>query len=284
MKLWYQSTVAQTRWGARSRATRELLDSVKGPDTEIELHGPARDGRSDSRIGLPEPNDIEEIVENVRLAADRGFDAFLIGSIADPALDRTREIADIPVLGLCEASLKAAGMMGTNFSLVTVNRAVTPLIVDRVGQCGMTDRLAGVQDMGIERLREIDRGFEDAEARRQIIRRFLDAARASCAPGADVVVAADCVVMALLVNGRVEETEDGTPIVDGITHLVKLGEMAVKVNRVVGGRFTAERLDMAVEMLRSYDAAPLRHGRPRRFVTIGRDGALPGFGERHPAG
>ena len=277
MKLWYQSTVRQTQWGARSRAMREILDAVKAPDTEIELHGTLREALGSGRLGPPEPLDVEEIVRIARLAADRGFDAFLIGNIADPGLDRTREIIDIPVLGLCEASLKAAGMMGASFALVTANHSFTSLVVDNIARYGMRDRVTGIQDMGIEQLRDIDRGFDDAEVRRRLIRRFHSAARTNGGPGSDVVIAAGGMVMALLAYGKVEETEDGTPVVDGIANLVKLGELTVKVNRVIGGKFAADRLDLAAEMLRSFDAAPLRRTRPASFVTLENDGAISGI-------
>jgi len=63
-------------------------------------------------------------------------------------------------------------------------------------------------------------------------------------------------MMALLAYGQIDETAAGTPIVDGITNLVKLGEMATRVNRVLGGRFTDDRIPVTVELLRSYDAIP----------------------------
>ena len=66
-----------------------------------------------------------------------GFDAFLIGNIADPGLQEAREIADIPVLGLCELALHVACMMGASFSLVTINAKFTPRIVENVRRYGL---------------------------------------------------------------------------------------------------------------------------------------------------
>ena len=37
----------------------------------------------------------------------------------------------------------------------------------------------------------------------------------------------------------------GMPILNGITNLVKLGEMAVKTNRLMSGRFTSKRCSYA---------------------------------------
>ena len=48
------------------------------------------------------------------------------------------------------------------------------------------------------------------------------------------------VVMALLAYYGVHEAARGTPILNGITALVKMGEMAVKLDRLMGGRFVSK--------------------------------------------
>ena len=60
---------------------------------------------------------------------------------------------------------------------------------------------------------------------------FNRAARANTEAGAEVVIAAGGVVMALLAHAGIHQTADGMPILNGITNLVKLGEMAVKLNQ-----------------------------------------------------
>jgi len=57
--------------------------------------------------------------------------------------------------------------------------------------------------------------------------------------GAEVVIAAGGVVMALLAHADIHEAA-GMPILNGIINLVKLGEMAAKTNRLMGGRFTSK--------------------------------------------
>ena len=76
-----------------------------------------------------------------------------------------------------------------------------------------------------------------------------------------MVIAAGGVVMALLAHADIHQTEDGIPILNGITNLVKLGEMAVKLNRIMGGRFTSKRCsyappppDQIVEFRKHYGA------------------------------
>jgi hypothetical protein len=51
--------------------------------------------------------------------------------------------------------------------------------------------------------------------------------------------------MALLADAGVHEAGRGTPILNGITALVKTAEAVVRLNRIMGGRFTSKRLHYA---------------------------------------
>ncbi len=261
MKLWYQSMSRQTEWGGYPRVLRGILDKVRDPDTEIHVAGITEIGGVGDQFRYLEYLETGEVLKNVHRAVREGFDAFLIGNIADPGLREAREIADIPVLGLCELALHVACMMGANFSLVTINEKFTPRIVENVMRYGLKDRLAAVNRMQIDRLTDLGAGFEPGEARDRIVAQFNRAARANSAAGAEVVIAAGGVVMALLANADIHQTEDAMPILNGITNLVKLGEMAVKLNRIMGGRFTSKRCtyappppDQIVEFRKHYGA------------------------------
>jgi allantoin racemase len=261
MKLWYQSMSRQTEWGGYPRVLRGILDKVRDPDTEIHVAGITEIGGVGDQFRYLEYLETGEVLKNVHRAVREGFDAFLIGNIADPGLREAREIADIPVLGLCESALHVACMMGANFSLVTINEKFTPRIVENVMRYGLKDRLAAVNRMQIDRLTDLGAGFEPGEARDRIVAQFNRAARANSAAGAEVVIAAGGVVMALLANADIHQTADAMPILNGITNLVKLGEMAVKLNRIMGGRFTSKRCtyappppDQIVEFRKHYGA------------------------------
>jgi allantoin racemase len=261
MKLWYQSMSRQTEWGGYLKVLRGILDKVRDADTEVHVAGITEIGGVGDQFRYLEYLETGEVLKNVHRAVREGFDAFLIGNIADPGLREAREIADIPVLGLCESALHVASMMGANFSLVTINEKFTPRIVENVMRYGLKDRLAAVNRMQVERLTDLGAGFEPGEARDRLVAQFNRAARANAEAGAEVVIAAGGVVMALLAHADIHQTEDGMPILNGITNLVKLGEMAVKMNRIMGGRFTSKRCsyappppDQIVEFRKHYGA------------------------------
>ena len=261
MKLWYQSMSRQTEWGGYPRVLREILDKVRDPGTEIHVAGITEIGGVGDQYRYLEYLETGEVLKNVQRAVLQGFDAFLIGNIADPGLREAREIANIPVLGLCESAMHMACMMGANFSFVTINEKFTPRIIENVDRYGLRARFAGANRMRIDRITDLGPGFDNPDARDRILAQFNEAARKNTEAGAEVVIAAGGVVMALLAHAGVYETPDGVPILNGITNLVKLGEAAVKLNRIMGGRFTSKRCtyappppDQIVEFRKHYGA------------------------------
>jgi allantoin racemase len=243
MKLWYQSMSRQKAWSDYNKALRRILDAVKDPGTEIEVHGITKIGGVADQFHYLDYLESGEVMANVQVAMKRGFDAFLIGNIGDPGIAACREIANIPVLGLCETSLHLACMMGRNFSLVTINEKFTPRIIDNVHRYGLAGRLACVNRMKVDRILHLDAGFSDARARKEILRQFLKAANANVEAGAEVIVPAGGVVMALLADAGLYQAARGTPILNGIPALVKTAEAVVKLNRLMGGGcFPSKRL------------------------------------------
>lgn len=242
MKLWYQSMSRQKSWSNYNVSLRRILEGIKDPDTEIEVHGITKIGGLADQFHYLDYLESGEVLENVHTAHKQGFDAFLIGNIGDPVIHAAREITTMPVLGLCETALHTACMMGKNFSLVTINEKFTPRIIDNVHRYKLQDRLAAVNRMTIDRINDLDEGFTSAAARKRIVAQFLKAANANVDAGAEVIIAAGGVVMALLAEAGVHEAAKNTPILNGIVSLVKMGEAAVKMNRIMGGHFLSKRL------------------------------------------
>ena len=86
----------------------------------------------------------------VALAKLDDFDAFVIACYSDhPTVYALREITDKPVLGIAEASIYLACMLGYKFSVVTTNREWEPLLWDAVRHYGMADRCASVRSTGM---------------------------------------------------------------------------------------------------------------------------------------
>jgi len=172
MKLWYQSMSRTAAWGDYHPVLRRIIDQVKDTDTEVSLHGITKVGGVADQYRYLEYLESGEVMQNVQTAMAEGYDAFLIGNIADPGLRECREIADIPVLGLCESALHLASIMGASFSLVTLNEKFTARIVENVDRAGLRSRMAGTKRMQMDRILDLKEGFVNPEARERIIAQF----------------------------------------------------------------------------------------------------------------
>ncbi len=104
---------------------RELI-KIKRPDTELVVvnpeHGPVSiESVLDEVLAGPPTMDL------VRWANAERFDAIVLACFSDPGLDAAKEISDIPVIGIEEATMHLAAMLGHKFSITTAlaNRAPT---------------------------------------------------------------------------------------------------------------------------------------------------------------
>jgi allantoin racemase len=75
------------------------------------------------------------------IAGEEGHDAAIIACFNDPGLQEARESLSIPVIGVGEAGMLLACMLGRNFGVVTVRKKLIPLLEENVGRYGLESRL-----------------------------------------------------------------------------------------------------------------------------------------------
>jgi Asp/Glu/hydantoin racemase len=147
---------------------------------------------------------------------------------------------NIPVLGLLESSVHLACLMGASFSIVNVNPKFTRKVAENVAATGLRSRLVSIDDMRIERGQVLDRAFEDPVVRDRVVDQFAGAARFGIGKGAETIIPAGGIVMAILAFAGVHRVDD-VPIVNGLIALTKMAEMAVRIRRLTGV-FTSKRM------------------------------------------
>lgn len=76
--------------------------------------------------------------------AHAGFDGAIIAAYGDPGLLGARELFDIPVVGVSEAAMLTACMLGARFVVVTFATALCGWYQDCVAMHGLSERCAGV--------------------------------------------------------------------------------------------------------------------------------------------
>lgn len=72
------------------------------------------------------------------------FDAAIVAAFGDPGLGAARELFDIPVVGLAEAGMLTACMLGGKFAIVTFAQALGPWYQECVDWHRMAPRCAGI--------------------------------------------------------------------------------------------------------------------------------------------
>jgi allantoin racemase len=242
MKLFYQSMgVARGAVsGPYAQNLTNVLHNAAAPGTEIDVHGLAPGKAIADQYRYLEALDTAEILDNGLRAEREGYDAFLIGNVFEPGLHALREVLNIPVLGLCEASVHLACMMGASFSMVNVNPKFTRRVTENVVATGLAGRMVSIDEMRIERGRLLDMAFEDNAVRDEVVAQFRACARQGIAKGAETVIPAGGIVMTILAYAGVHSV-DSAPIVNGLIALVKVAEMAVQIRQLTGG-FTSKRM------------------------------------------
>ena len=85
-------------------------------------------------------------VELLEILARRrqDYDAAIVAAFGDPGLGAARELFDLPVVGLAEAGMLTACMLGKRFAIVTFSTALGPWYRECLEWHGLKDRSAGI--------------------------------------------------------------------------------------------------------------------------------------------
>jgi len=160
---------------------RRQLGKIKRPDTELTVvnpeHGPVSiESVYDETLAGP------PTLELVRRANEEGYDVIVLACFSDPALDAAKEVSTIPVIGIEEATLHVAAMLGHKFSITTAfsNRVPTRELHARLR--GVESAYASTLVMNMSVL-DMDANPEEAKARIQALAR-----KAIEEDGAEVII------------------------------------------------------------------------------------------------
>jgi allantoin racemase len=149
------------------------------------------------------------------------FDVAIMAAFGDPGLGGAREMMEKPVIGLAEASMLTACMLGGRFSVVSFSPTLGPWFAECVEQHGLRRRLASI--------RLLDSPFSAVGAVRDEKETLLVelARRAVEEDGADVIVLAGAPLAGLA--ARVRERIE-VPVIEGVAAAVGQAELLVGLN------------------------------------------------------
>ena len=161
------------------------------------------------------------MMQLVRVNED-DFDAMIIACHCDPNLDAMKEISSIPVVGIGEASMKLATMLGHTFSVVTTHIHSIPGKIANARKMHLQDLMVSV--------RTPEKGEEDLGDEQL----FVGLSRRAVEEDLAEVIVLGCA--GLTGMDKLIEKELGVPVLDGVicaliiaTGLVKYGISTSKV-------------------------------------------------------
>jgi allantoin racemase len=148
-----------------------------------------------------------------------GHDAAILAISFDTALLGARQIVPIPVVGMTEASLLTACLLGRRFGLISFGHTSRAMYSDVVQRAGLSQRMAGHETIDLASsasyLRE---GAQDAAV--------IDSAGRLMVAGADAVVVAGAAVAGIAHRLRAQVA---VPLLDGIACAVGQAQMLVRL-------------------------------------------------------
>ena len=164
--------------------------------------------------------------------AQDGIDGAIIAAFGDPGLDAARELMDMPVVGLAEAAMLTACMVGRRFAIISFSTALGAWYRDCVEMHGLSARLAGI--------RLLDGSFASITD----VQEEKAALLLALAQRAVREDAADCVVLAgAPLAGLAERIAAHlpVPVIDGVAAAVKQVETLVSLRLCRPGQRGARR-------------------------------------------
>ena len=131
------------------------------------------------------------------------YDAFIVACHSDPGLDLLKEISRKPVVGICEASVKLATMLGHSFSVISTGQRPVPYKKMLCRKYGVENYLASVTGP-----RSLRADWHSEEA-------FLESGRRAIEEDGAEVLVLGCAGMGHIVKRMEEELQ--VPVLDGVT-------------------------------------------------------------------
>jgi allantoin racemase len=222
-----------------SDVIREQLHAVARPDTVVDVVNPV--GAPPAiESALDEAACVPPMLELVRAAAGRGYDAVVIACFSDPGLDAAREATDLPVVGIQDAAMHLAAQIGYRFSVLTTLAHRAPLRERAALLAGLDRRLASCRPLNL--------------------------------PVLETVVNREEVVRKIVTIGRQAVEDDGAEVL--VLGCAGLGDLAIRASRELGvpvidpNAAALKLCETLVDLSLSHSRAGLYHARPREEAVV----------------
>lgn len=147
-------------------------------------------------------------------------DGIVVAAFGDPGMPALKELTSVPVVGITEAALCAAALLGHRFAIIAISDRITAWYRECVEHFGFDARLTSIRSIH-DTLGDI--GTVQQDFRPTLVALARQAVQED---GADVIILAGAPLAGL---ARQLETEIPVPVVDGISAGIRLTEALVRL-------------------------------------------------------
>lgn len=229
-RIWYQSFTDPEEQRPYVERLQTHLTKIADPGFTYEVHGVSPPDKHFHPI--TEFRIAGQVIRNTIDAERQGYSAFISGHFQEPGLNESKTAVDIPVLGLGESTMLYACTLGHKVGLVTIDPIFVPWLEDQIVRYGLTQRVVGVRAIS-KNVDDFMRAFQDRRAYDEIREQFLQQTEPLLDYGVEVIIPAGGLTM-LLFSEEQDLSADGAPVLNGITVVTKMTEMAVKLHSIDG--------------------------------------------------
>jgi Asp/Glu/hydantoin racemase len=235
IRIWHQSFTVLEELPAYAARLQQHFKKVARPDTEVVMHGMHPGTYRTNYPGTDIKHNYMQYLHGQQFvlggvaAEERGFDAYAIMSIPEPALRETRSIIDIPVVGYGESAMLLGRMLGERMGALIFIEGMTPVINENAARIGLAGKFAGARFVGFT-FQDVLQAYEEPAA---LLERFHSAARGLIKEGVDVIIPGEAPLCALLMKHGVTRVDD-VPVVDALGATIMLAETMDDLRRSSG--------------------------------------------------
>ena len=146
------------------------------------------------------------------------YDGVVVAAFGDPGVAQAKEVFPIPVIGLTEAALASAFLLGGRFAIVGISKRIGYWYEEVIANLGLTRRYAGYSGLG-QAFADVGTVREDARAI------LLELCLQRVAEGADSIILAGAPLAGL---ARDIEADVPVPLIDGVGSAMRMAEAMVR--------------------------------------------------------
>ncbi len=166
-----------------------------------------------------------EILPMVKKAEEDGYDGIVIACYGDPGIEAAKELVNIPVVGIAEASLLLAPMLCHKFLVLGTADSSVPRIERFIRQLGLNEELGEVRAINPGIAWTIVDSLKNREKSKQLI---IEACKNALEESNAELIILGCSEMSE--HAAAIQKELGIPVIDPVVTAVQLAIALIKMN------------------------------------------------------